>query len=306
MGTYTRLPHGQDTYGIETFIIDTVQDLALLPTDGKPGNRAIVTDDGLEYILNNKHQWVIKSSGSGSGGGEGMTQTQINQAVESILATKNYVTTADLEELTTPSQKIDELETQLNEQIEINNTQAAQLENLGTYDASQADRILVVSSTGKIEAKDISSTTGIVTSTTSGLTTYEVSNYTGRGEDLSYLYECTAQQWQSFNIKDGETVQFVWNRLRYTVQVTQSGDDFILGDTTGSDPYVIFTHRQDLGVNKLIAKVYQPVASMVRDTAFKVITGVPQTTDSITLRSNGINYRLYINDNGELQVQRIG
>jgi len=39
---------------------------------------------------------------------------------------------------------------------------------------------------------------------------------------------------------------------------------------------------------------------MVRDTTFKVITGVPQTTDSITLRSNGINYRLYINDNGEL------
>lgn len=306
--SYTRLPYGRSSYGFAEFIVDTIDDIATLPTDCKPGSTAIVTDDGVEYILNNKRQWVIKATG-GSGGGT-VTQAQINAAVETALANKDLVTTAELENQISNSSVVSDLSDRLDTQEKLNEQQQTTLNNLEPnsleFDPADADKILWINSNGEIEPRTLSAASGLVVTTTTGEQVYTVESNTGRdAEDNSLLYECTAQAWQSFSIQDGETVQFTWNRQSQTVQVAADGDDFILGDPTGTNPWVRMTHRQDLGLNKLIAKVYQPTPGSIKDFTLKIKTGVPQTLDSLTLRSNGFTYRIYVDNNGSLQVQRV-
>ena len=296
--SYTRLPYGRSSYGFAEFIVDTSDEIKTLPTACTPGSKAIVTDEGLEYILNNKHQWVIYQSSTGTGG-EGMTQAQLNAAIESVLSNKNLVTATDLADL----------ESRVTAQETANESQQTQIDNLEEngmphFDSSQADSVLFINSNGEIEPRTVTAANGLITTTQTGQHTYEVAHNTGREEDC-YLYECTSSDWSNFSIRDGESVKYTWNRLTYTAYVAADGNDFIIGDPNGTNPWVRFTHRQDLGVNKLIAKVYQPVGASIKDYTFRVTTGIPQDTDNLVLRANGVSYRLYIDTNGALKVAQI-
>ncbi len=71
----------QITYGIEHFILDTLDDLKELNKKSlKPGSTIFVIDNSKYYMLNGKNSWVeinpygmnhSSNSGSGSGGNDG-------------------------------------------------------------------------------------------------------------------------------------------------------------------------------------------------------------------------------------------
>lgn len=68
--------NGKIRYGVKEYILDTVKDVASLPTDPldvKPGSIAFVVDSSETYMLNNAQNWVkiITGSTGGTGSTEG-------------------------------------------------------------------------------------------------------------------------------------------------------------------------------------------------------------------------------------------
>lgn len=58
---------GIKAYNLKNYIVDTVDDIANLPTGSHPGSTAFVVATSEYYMLNNQKKWkkVILSSGSG-------------------------------------------------------------------------------------------------------------------------------------------------------------------------------------------------------------------------------------------------
>lgn len=73
LSTYKQ--NGKIRYGVKEYILDTIKDIASLPTDPadvKPGSIAFVVDSSETYMLNNAQTWVKIVAGS-TGGGTGST-----------------------------------------------------------------------------------------------------------------------------------------------------------------------------------------------------------------------------------------
>lgn len=58
---------GKTAYGVTRFLVDTVDDIASLPTYHTPGSVAFVIENSSKWVLNNKHKWK-KTASSSSGG----------------------------------------------------------------------------------------------------------------------------------------------------------------------------------------------------------------------------------------------
>lgn len=56
---------GKKVYGVNNYVIDTVDDVANLPVYCAMGSTARVISTGDCYIINSDKQWVKQSSGSG-------------------------------------------------------------------------------------------------------------------------------------------------------------------------------------------------------------------------------------------------
>lgn len=50
---------GETLYGIKEFLLDSVEDLAKLPTNLRSGSSALIIPTGTLYILNGEKKWVI-------------------------------------------------------------------------------------------------------------------------------------------------------------------------------------------------------------------------------------------------------
>lgn len=50
--------NGNPSYGLYSYILDTLEDLENLSTKGAPGSAALVASTGEVYILNNQKEWV--------------------------------------------------------------------------------------------------------------------------------------------------------------------------------------------------------------------------------------------------------
>lgn len=46
------------SYGIQKFIVDTIEDIEFLPISANPGSSALVIDTSSFYILNHSKKWV--------------------------------------------------------------------------------------------------------------------------------------------------------------------------------------------------------------------------------------------------------
>lgn len=53
---YTKIGSGQ--YGVATYLVDSVSDIATLPTTDGIGSAALIPETGTIYMLNNSKQWV--------------------------------------------------------------------------------------------------------------------------------------------------------------------------------------------------------------------------------------------------------
>ena len=54
----TKTPHsGHVAYGLQEFMIDTVNDLNYLPVDAPMGSTAFCIETGSVYVLNGKGEW---------------------------------------------------------------------------------------------------------------------------------------------------------------------------------------------------------------------------------------------------------
>lgn len=54
--------NGIKAYGIQTYIVDTDEDIKQLRTTDKMGSTAYVINSGKEYILNGNKTWVDKNN----------------------------------------------------------------------------------------------------------------------------------------------------------------------------------------------------------------------------------------------------
>ena len=45
-------------YGVQKYILDTEEDVEILPTDVKAGSSALVVETTQFYVLNNRKEWV--------------------------------------------------------------------------------------------------------------------------------------------------------------------------------------------------------------------------------------------------------
>ena len=50
---------GETLYGIKEFLLDSVEDLAKLPTNLRSGSSALIIPTGTLYILNGDKEWVV-------------------------------------------------------------------------------------------------------------------------------------------------------------------------------------------------------------------------------------------------------
>jgi hypothetical protein len=63
---------GKTAYGVNRYLVDTVDDLMLLNTANLyPGSTAFVIDSSATYMLNSSKVWVKVNLSGGSGGGSG-------------------------------------------------------------------------------------------------------------------------------------------------------------------------------------------------------------------------------------------
>lgn len=297
---YTRLPYGRSSYGFGEFVVDEISDIDDLPTGGTPGSKAVVANAGVEYILNNRHQWVPYSSGGSNSGGETVTQAQINAAIENALASKDLVSNSDLQELT---ERITTQETiNTSQQTDINH-----FSSVLTYDASQAGKVLAINNEGQVEPYDITAANGVITTNSSGQQVYEVSEHITSQDGLTWLYDLSDPSWASFSLHEGDQVKYQWNKKTYTGPIVADGDNFVLGIPGETNPYIIFKYMEQAGEQILFAELHVQLsqASQIRDYVLTITTGVSEETDNLILRANGYQYRLYIDTNGELQVARI-
>lgn len=49
---------GHVTYGLKEYVVDSEDDVKLLPLDGVMGSSAFVIETGEVYMLNGKKEWV--------------------------------------------------------------------------------------------------------------------------------------------------------------------------------------------------------------------------------------------------------
>lgn len=50
---------GETLYGVKEFLLDSVEDLAKLPTNLRSGSSALIIPTGDLYILNGDKKWVV-------------------------------------------------------------------------------------------------------------------------------------------------------------------------------------------------------------------------------------------------------
>lgn len=67
---------GEKAYGIKTFIVDTVEDIATIPVDDlEMGCQCFSIDSSKTYMLNSSKQWIAITSSSSNSGESSTPQT---------------------------------------------------------------------------------------------------------------------------------------------------------------------------------------------------------------------------------------
>lgn len=64
---------GETLYGIKEFLLDSVEDLAKLPTNLRSGSSALIIPTGDLYILNGDKEWIVFGGESAETNPEEMT-----------------------------------------------------------------------------------------------------------------------------------------------------------------------------------------------------------------------------------------
>lgn len=67
--------NGQVQYHIDEFVIDTIDDLKVLPRRSAMGSTALCLSDSNVYIKNSKQQWIPLGGSDGGSSGGGTTPT---------------------------------------------------------------------------------------------------------------------------------------------------------------------------------------------------------------------------------------